>query len=435
MLSAKQNENRAEPTVPRVSPPSGGTVGKVVNSIQGLQQRLNDYTLEEIVAAENRSRTLMLGLLNLQSRVDSLIAIKRSMTVVFDALQKTTSEDVKLSLVNTTTGKSIHLHDIIQASNLIKFPGIKRTSNQSAGKAITDRPGPGEIIPGDDDRPKSTRDLTKQSTTADRSEAINSPNEPAFVFGATEIDTASEVPSADFSWDKDTDLDKEISDDIRGEQEIQAATTRSAAPESYNTIQADPCPPESAEELPLLEESNTPTSKALVPTGGDFDQRLLDDLIKNYGEFFSSSSSSPKVASQTNLEAVESGSKPILHRPAAEMAKTNTARTAPLKKEGDIDRELKKIIKDYGEYDIYSRHNRINLKFAAIGAFLLLGAVFSGFYFLSSSRSPERSSPSAATEPVSKTSDEHASGIRELKQPAKASETKTPQSKSPIVKK
>jgi hypothetical protein len=433
MLSAKQDENRAEPTVPRVSPPSGGAVGKVVNSIQGLQQRLNDYTLEEIAAAENRSRTLMLGLLNLQSRVDSLIAIKRSMTVVFDALQKTTSEDVKLSLVNTTTGKSIHLHDIIQASNLIKFPGIKRTSNQSAGKAITDRPGPGEIIPGDDDTRKLTRDPTRQSTTVDQ--AIDSPNEPAFVFGATEIDAASEVPSADFSWDKDADSDKEISDDIRAEQEIQAATTRSAAPESYNTIQADLCPPESAEELPLLKESNTPTSKALVPTGGDFDQRLLDDLIKNYGEFFSSSSSSPKVASQANLEPVESGSKPILHKPAAEMAKTNTARTAPLKKEGDIDRELKKIIKDYGEYDIYSRHNRINLKFAAIGAFLLLGAVFSGFYFLSSSRSPERSSSSAATEPVSKTSDEHASGIRELKQPAKASETKTPQSKSPIVKK
>src|ERR687897_3685706 len=123
MLSAKQDENRAEPPVPRVSPPSGGTVGKVVNSIQGLQQRLNDYTLEEIAVAENRSRTLMLGLLNLQSRVDSLIAIKRSMTVVFDALQKTTSEDLKLSLVNTTTGKSIPPLDIFQASNLIKFPG------------------------------------------------------------------------------------------------------------------------------------------------------------------------------------------------------------------------------------------------------------------------------------------------------------------------
>ena len=82
MLSAKQDENRAGSTASRVSSPSAGTVGKVVNSIQGLQQRLNDYTLEEVSAAENRSRTLLLGLLNLQSRVGSLVAIKRSMTVV-----------------------------------------------------------------------------------------------------------------------------------------------------------------------------------------------------------------------------------------------------------------------------------------------------------------------------------------------------------------
>ena len=435
MLSAKQDGNRAEPTVPRVSPPSGGTVGKVVSSIQGLQQRLNDYTLEEIAAAENRSRTLILGLVNLQSRVDSLITIKRSMTVVFEALQKITSEDVKLSLVNTS-GKPIHLHDIIQASNLIKFPGFKRTSNQSPGHTITDTPSPGDTIPGVNDTQNSTRDLIRQSSTVDRTEATESRNEPAFVFGATEIEAASEVPFADFSWDKDADSDKNISDNLRDEQEIQTTTTRSAPPEKINNTQADLSPPESAEELPLLEESNTPISKALVPIGGDFDQRLLDDLIKNYGEFFSSSSSSPKVAPQANLETVESGSKPIfLHKPVAEMAKTNTARTAPLKKEGDIDRELKKIIKDYGEYDIYSRHNRINLKFAALGAFLLLGAVFSGFYFLSSSKSPERLSPSTATEAVSRTSDEHTSGIGELKPPAKASETKTPQSKSPIVKK
>jgi hypothetical protein len=291
------------------------------------------------------------------------------------------------------------------------------------------------MILGGKDTPKSTIDLIRQSSTVDRREAHDSPSEPAFVFGATEIEAASGVPSADFSWDKDSDSDKNISDNNRAEQEIQTTATGSASLETINNAQADLCPPDSGEELPLLEESNTPISRALVPTGGDFDQRLLDDLIKNYGEFFSSSESSPKVASQANLETVESGSKPIfLEKPAAEIAKTNTARTSPLKKEGDIDRELKKIIKDYGEYDIYSRHSRVNLKFAAMGAFLLLVAVFSGFYLLSSSNSPERSSPSAATEPVSRT-DEHASGIGELKQPAKASETKTPQSKSPIVKK
>ena len=434
MLSAKQDGNRADLTVPRVSPPSGGTVGKVVNSIQGLQQRLNDYTLEEIAAAENKSRTLMIGLLNLQSRVDSLISIKRSMTVVFETLQKTTSEDAKLSLVNTS-GRSIHLHDIIQASNLIRFPGLKRTSNQSPGHIITDRPSPGEMISGGNDTPKSTIDLIRQSSIVDRREVHDSPSEPAFVFGATEIEAASGVPSADFSWDKDSDSDKNISDSIRDQQEIQTTATGSASLEQINNAQPDLCPPDSGEELPLLEESNTPNSRALVPTGGDFDQRLLDDLIKNYGEFFSSSDSSPKVPSQANLETVESGSKPIfLEKPAAEIAKTNTARTSPLKKEGDIDRELKQIIKDYGEYDIYSRQNRINLKFAAIGAFLLLVALSSGFYLLSSSKSQEAPSSPAAAEPVPTTGDESTSATRESKRPAKANEAKTP-NWSPTIKK
>ena len=432
MLSAKQDENRLESTVLRVSSPAGGPVGKVVNSIQGLQQRLNDYTLEEVSAAENRSRTLMLGLLNLQSRLGSLVAIKRSMTVVYEALEKTTSEDIKLSVIETS-GKPIKLHDIIQASNLIKFPTLKRTSHQSPGHIVSIAI-PSETLAGAKHTPKSTRDVIGQSSAAGRREATDSSNEPAFVFGATDIEAAAGIPEADFSWDNDSDPNTNIGNNIEYEQEIQTATVRSA-PEKLNNPQPNISAPEFNQELPLADESNTPISRALVPTGGDFDQRLLDDLIKNYGEFFSPSNSPSKVVSQANVDTVEPHSKPIiLEKPAVESAKNNTARTSPLKKEGDIDRELKKIIKDYGEYDIYSRHNRLNLKLAAIGAFLLVVAVFSGFYLLSSSKSPERSSPPAAAEPVLGTSDEHTSGMRELKQPAKASETKT-HSKSPIVNK
>jgi hypothetical protein len=433
MLSAKQDENRAGPTASRVSSPSAGSVGKVVNSIQGLQQRLNDYTLEEVSAAENRSRTLLLGLLNLQSRVGSLVAIKRSMTVVYEAVEKTASEDIKLSVIDTS-GKPIHLRDIIQASNLIKFPGLKRTLPKRPEHTVTTASPSGETISGTMDTSQSIRDVIRQDSVADRREATDSPEEPAFVFGTTEIEGASGIPSAEFSWDKDSASVKTIGDSIRYEHELQTTAVRSAS-EKINKPQSDISVPEFAPKLPLPEEPNTPISTALVPTGGDFDQRLLDDLIKNYGEFFSSSDSPSKVVPRAHIDTVEAGSKPIiLEKPAVESPKNKTARTSPLKKEGDIDRELKKIIKDYGEYDIYSHKNRINLKFAGVGAFLLLVAVLSGFYFLSSSKSQEPSSPPAAAESVSRTSDENTSGMRELKQAAKASETKT-NSKSPNVKK
>ena len=433
MLSAKQDENRAGPTASRVSSPSAGSVGKVVNSIQGLQQRLNDYTLEEVSAAENRSRTLLLGLLNLQSRVGSLVAIKRSMTVVYEAVEKTASEDIKLSVIDTS-GKPIHLRDIIQASNLIKFPGLKRTLPKRPEHTVTTASPSGETISGAMDTSQSIRDVIRQDSVADRREATDSPEEPAFVFGTTEIEGASGIPSTEFSWDKDSASVKTIGDSIRYEHELQTTAVRSAS-EKINKPQSDISVPEFAPKLPLPEEPNTPISTALVPTGGDFDQRLLDDLIKNYGEFFSSSDSPSKVVPRAHIDTVEAGSKPIiLEKPAVESPKNKTARTSPLKKEGDIDRELKKIIKDYGEYDIYSHKNRINLKFAGVGAFLLLVAVLSGFYFLSSSKSQEPSSPPAAAESVSRTSDENTSGMRELKQAAKASETKT-NSKSPNVKK
>jgi len=433
MLSAKQDENRAGSTASRVSSPSGGTVGKVVNSIQGLQQRLNDYTLEEVSAAENRSRTLLLGLLNLQSRVGSLVAIKRSMTLVHEAVEKTASEDIKLSVIDTS-GKPIHLRDIIQASNLIKFPGLKRTLPKRPEPTVTTASPSGETISGATDTSKSIRDVSTRDSAADRHKATDSPEEPAFVFGTTEIEAASGIPSAEFSWDKDSDSVKTIGDSIQYEQELQTTAVRSAT-EKINNPQSDISVPEFVQKLPLSEEPITPISTALVPAGGDFDQRLLDDLIKNYGEFFSSSDSPSKVVPRANIDTVEAGSKPIiLEKPAVESPKNKTARTSPLKKEGDIDRELKKIIKDYGEYDIYSHKNQINLKFAGVGAFLLLVAVLSGFYFLSSSKSQEPSSPPAAAESVSTTSDENTSGMRELKQAAKTSETKT-NSKSPNVKK
>jgi hypothetical protein len=124
MLLAEKDANRATPTSPRTTSPNGGAVGKVVNSIQNLRQRLNDYTLEEVADAENRSRTLLLSLSNLQLRVGSLAAIKQSMTAVCEAITQARSEDFMISTCDVSD-KPLRLHDIVQASNLIKLPSLK----------------------------------------------------------------------------------------------------------------------------------------------------------------------------------------------------------------------------------------------------------------------------------------------------------------------
>jgi len=415
---------------PWITSPNGGAVGKVVNSIQGLQQRLNDYSLEEIAAAENKSRTLLRGLVNLQSRVGSLVAIKRSMTVVYEAVEKATSEDINLSTIDTL-GKPIHLRDIIQASNLIKFPDLKRTLRPRPEITVPIAPSADPIHQEAKDTPKSTKEVIRARSAAERRESTESPNEPAFVFDAAEIEAAPGIPSADFSWDKDSDPDQNNIQNLRYEPEIQ---TTPLGLEPDKTKHRDVSTTEFVQEQ-VPEESNTSISTALVPIGGDFDQRLLDDLIKNYGEFFSSSDSPKKVDSEARTDTNEIGNKPIFpEKVAVESATNNTARALPLKKEGDIDRELKKIIKDYGQYDIYSQQNRTNVKYAAIGVFLLLVALSSGFYFFSSSKSQEAPSVPAAAEPVSAISDESTSGIRDLKRPSKGNDGKTPD-KPPTLKK
>ena len=73
--------------------------------------------------------------------------------------------------------------------------------------------------------------------------------------------------------------------------------------------------------------------------------------------------------------------------------------TFPLqRKDGELDRKLKKLIKDYGEYDLYSRQTPLKLKTGVIAAFLVLSLVFSGFYFFSTPKSPITPSVSSASQ-------------------------------------
>jgi hypothetical protein len=435
MLLAKKDANRAEPASPKATSPGAGAVGKVVNSIQGLQQRLNDYTLEEIANAENTSRTLLLGLSSLQSRVGSLARIKRALTAAREAVDQAGLEDFKPSTLEISD-KPLHLHEILQASNLIKFPILKKISHHVSMHTVQSVSDNSQISPVANDQPKFTENAIKARPAADRQETSDCLEGPPFIFDAEQIGTASPIPSADFSWDEQPGgtPGKNITDELNYNQEIQTNAVKPKA-EVIKPADFDMSAPESDPVMPRTEEPNASLSTALVPTGGDFDQRLLDDLIKSYGEFFSSADSRSKIEPQAKIETADVASAKIfLEAPAAEGAKDNTARTLPLKKEGDIDRQLKKIIKDYGEYDIYSRPSPINIKSAVIGAFLLLGAVFSGFYFLSSPKSQEPASPPATAQPASTMSGKDTSGIRNLKRSSEASEANT-LNKSSIVKK
>jgi hypothetical protein len=423
MLSAEKDANRTTPTTLWQTSSNGGAVGKVVNSIQSLRQRLDDYTLEEVADAENRSRTLLSGLSSLQLRVESLAAIKLSMTAVSEAIEQARAEDV-MPTTCELSDKTLRLQDIVQASNLIKFTAVRKLPAQASRLTLHKASVSNQVSSATRERPTPIKKMIEADPVTDHQETPDCPEEFPFVFDAEEIETGLADPSANFSWGEETAgvFNKDSNHNLKYNQdsEVDAVNSTAEAINSAAFLSA-------SEHDQVRSDSGEPkasTSTALVPSGGDFDQRLLDDLIKNYGEFFGSSDSRVKVESQTKIETDKlESSKILLETPVVEKTKDNTARALPLKKEGDIDRQLKKIIKDYGEYDIYSRQSPINLKFAMIGAFLLLGAVFSGFYFLSSSKSHDTSSLPASAQPASMIStNDNASS--DSKRANEASETK-----------
>ena len=370
--------------------PSMGTPRNIVVSIQGLQQRLGDFSLEEVANAENKTKTLLLRLSELHCRLASLAAIKRSITIVGDTLEQANIE-LQERITDETSSASLNPQETIQASNLIKFPLGARLAKQNTRQILPDT-----ILPMPVSEPEA--ELARENVQADSCEQTTS-----FVL----------VNPSEFS---DMSSHYKISDNYSTADESQklgfdpVAQVQPVPLTEHNSMVSEDLT--DAGELNLgigataagAENSGSVTSADRLPAKLEFDQQLLNDLIKNYGEFVSSpdtgATAKPQAGRKTTAGMVTS--KIILEPPSGANVANPSHRPLPVpRREGEIDRELKKIIKDYGEYDIYSRQNPITLKLGVIGAFFLLAAVFSGFYFFSSATS---SNPPSVTEPASITS-------------------------------
>jgi hypothetical protein len=152
---------------------------------------------------------------------------------------------------------------------------------------------------------------------------------------------------------------------------------------------------------PLVEKALTKLdeSRALVPTNHDFDHRFLAEVIKNYGDF----SASPNLPATIESPGE---TKPGVDRPKANHGRSFDEPAAKLrevannKKAGDLDRQLKKIIKDYGEYDLYQRRSVVNFKTGGIAAFAVLGLVLAGLYFLGGPSTAREPSPAMEARPL-----------------------------------
>ena len=443
MLTAhKENSPLDNEALARV--PNARSLDRMVNSIEGLRERVQGFTLEQVSEVDQRLRKMLLQLGELQQTVNTLAEIKQKISGLEVAVQKSEAEMLERNRLVTAV-EPIAVQSIARFGALLKFHRVIRSIKEakiaprvsvSLDKKVGTFPAPGliEAIPAsaefETDLPSS--DYESQATLSALITGGKAPEESGVDFDTprTQIDSESDLSNStettpveastpgqqlatDLSSIEDPLSKRSFNDtpvdDMSEELETTETTLGLSLFEPYepfsNELSDSPLdePTTCIEPQEIVAEfadtRNEPPSpndlyevdietmidETQMPVSGDadFDQRLLDDLIKDYGEFTILPSSTKQ---NTKKEWANSEPKPIAPQVDAFVPPiTPTPTTLPMtRRDGDLDLKLKKLIKDYGEYDLYSRQTPIKLKTGVVLAFLVLTLIFSGFYFFSS---------------------------------------------------
>jgi hypothetical protein len=326
----------------------------VVKSIEGLQQRLEDFSITEVSQAHKSAQTLTARLADLQIKLAHVAKIKQAVAASRSAVDTALSEWVHPDSVDTPE-KPLRPNSFTQPSKLIIFPRMNKPAEASAACIGANALIPTEAIPP-----------SRFEVLGDTAESANSEQSREESAAPQENDIAHFIPA--------TALDIEP---VREEPQFSEEASAAVAPQF--------------EARPQQRQSMSPHSAAAAPDGPnrqtpaptpEFDQRLLDDLIQNYGEF--AGSSGPAAAIASSEQAPSTARISLKAAPNASDTDTADKQTGGVSKQSDIDRQLKNLIKNYGQYDIYSPKRRVSLKTGLIGASVLIGLLVSGFYYFSS---------------------------------------------------
>ena len=364
MISAKKEDKRLPPLAADLS--SQSSLGKVAGSIHSLRERLQEVSLEQIVEADEKLKTSVSRLLVLQKML-------------------TTLTEMKQSIASTKEQISAEAFDTGHASNLIRFPAPNRLSRDLVQES-------GHEFVLLDKRSGGTESLQTAQPTNTITESP-SPAVDQTAILASEKDIQSADPTQSLSRNSATHQFAMGKQDDKPE-ENSLETMHGPVPPKDDVL----CETEANCSAELGTTDNRPDSPTKTRSVvDDFDQRLLHDLIKDYGEFVASpnlpaATEQHKTADRTNSQTSHSSAPSRSKEHAA-------ANNLPSHRhQGELDRKLKKLIKDYGEYDLYSHQTPSKLRRGVLAAFLLLAAVFSTIYFLSGPKSNAPSTQSSATE-------------------------------------
>jgi len=446
--------------IDQASAPAGG-FGKMLNSLQGLQQRLEDFSIADVTNAEANAQTLILRLRQFQDTIAAVALLKNAAADIDRSIAEVAPVDVEIVDPDSLENHP-QLHAIVKVSKLIKLQKLMTALKAGAdeGEAIavpdlmaaTERSPQGQLS----ETPPAKLSDTSASIEADQDAAAKpadrAVDEP---IPASLVETRDSITLASAAREtaRETPIDNRAATDFPtalAEFETAAAEIATTSAQDNQTQSKDfPAPAEHTpaslatanlpivEPAPLLPQSARPKhapaaktkkqskshdrhaaprdeSKALARANESFDLRLLDDLVSNYGEF-AANPNLPATVKKKDLQHFEPAPNAAAElRP--EPATSDETISPSVKKDGDFDRQLKKIIKDYGEYDLYSDKPAANIKKAGILAFVFLGLVFGGIYFFTAPPSTAKTAPvSANSVNQAVQSDSTATGAKEAK--------------------
>ena len=419
MLTAQKENSPLETEPLPQRPQTRRSLDRMVTSIEGLRERVQGFTVEQVSEVDQRLRTMSLQLGELQQRLRALAEMKQQIGGLQKAVQQAEADSLEQSRMATLV-EPITVQSITQFGTLLKFRRVikllkegKSGSGVSASADVEARapvlPKPVEITT---EPPKNEQKLATDLPAIQHELPERSTNENSVVVTSVALEQTEEVfdpgpmkmdfePNEPFSNDPANAifLDDSTASIQPREMIAEFADTRDEPSLSHEAIFEEFKGTGDMEvhlAIPETETMETTGQPHTASEEADFDQRLLDDLIKDYGEFTIVPSSTPKREAKKEPK-LEPTTATRVQRPATVNLPTQPNLPSQ-RKDGELDRKLKKLIKDYGEYDLYSRQTPLKLKTGVVAAFLVLTLIFSGFYFFSSSKSAVPTSASSTSQ-------------------------------------
>lgn len=406
MFTAENRKSLAPVDLAASPMTSPGGFGKVLSSVQGLQQRLNDFSFEEVSEIETNANSLIQGLSRLQIKLAWLVTLKLALLKSKELIDEAPETDYDL-IGPDSLAKHPGLHAIVNADKLIRLHRAlqiakesaesisltprKSTPSLTANPVTKNRTEYGEIQP---QHPTDLEFLSAPSsaqktseTTDDHTETFDEGDKPLFndlSTGEGSFAGVSDRPITPFAPAREKEIDSEKErppiQEAQAPTVVQPATQRvleEVTPKISFPIESST---NRAQSLKPPADAGRDSTKLKMPDASDFDQHLLDELIQNYGEFVISPevTTSPEESFRPEPNFVAPTPPLAVERIVTER---EPQRAAGILKHGEIDLQLKKIIKDYGEKDLYSHHKSTKLKKGGIIACILLGLLACGFYY------------------------------------------------------